>query len=150
MAKLTRLPMRHAKQPSVSIDDPLAWWNERAATLQHQDGFTQGRAELKAFCELGDLMRAQTVPIGRGPRHCAWCHTKCEAPIRVRPTIAGCVCCNAQCLSQFLIHRRTVIDATLVNLGCVPRTDQGDIEHIDAEIAALAAPKDALDELLDG
>jgi hypothetical protein len=136
MARLTRIAPHPAKQP-LAPADPLQWWNERSAELQHQAGLTQGRAELKAFCELGDIMRAATTPIGRGPRHCAWCHEKCEKPIQVRPGLAGCVCCNRDCWSKFLVARRSRIDAALVNLGCVPRTDQGDIEHIDAELAAL-------------
>lgn len=150
MVKLARLTPRPAKQ-SAAPDDPLQWWNERAAELQHQGGFTQGRAELKAFCELGDIYRAATIPIGRGPRHCAWCHAKCERPIRVRKDVAGCVCCDGWCMSRFLVERRAKIDATLVGFGCVPRVDQGDIGHIDAEINALCTPRqahDALEELL--
>lgn len=117
----------------------VAIWNERAAELQHGGGWSQGRAELKAFFELGDRLRAETMPNGLGARRCAWCGGKCERPMSVRRGLAGVVVCSAEHYSEFWIDRRTRLDARLYQIGCRPNPTAEDIAAIDAEINALKA-----------
>ncbi len=118
-------------------DAIVAKWNERAGELEHSGGLTKGRAELRAFYELGDTIRAMTMPRGLGARCCAWCGSKCERPMPVRKGIAGVVVCSAEHYSEFWINRRTRIDARLYEIGCRPDPTKDDIAAIDQAIAEL-------------
>lgn len=120
----------------------VLWWNERAAELEHAAGLTKGRAELKAFYELGDRLRAETMPRGAGARRCAWCGGKCERPMPVRRGVAGVVVCSAEHYSDFWIDRRTRLDARLYQIGCCPNPSKEDIAAVDQQIAELAPNPD--------
>jgi hypothetical protein len=116
----------------------LAMWHERAGELEHS-GWPKGRAELKAFYELGDQIRSQTTPRGLGARRCAWCGNRCDHPMPARRGLAGVVVCNGDCYSEFWIDRRTRIDARLYAIGCKPEPTKEDLAAIDQAIDELKA-----------
>lgn len=130
-----QLPL--GEQPSLNRDALVARWHERAGELEHLAGLSRGRAELRAFYELGDAVRAETQPRGLGARRCAWCGCKCSQPIPVRRGLAGVAVCSAEHYSEFWIDRRTRIDARLYQIGCRPNPSAEDIAAIDQEIEEL-------------
>ena len=132
-----QLPL--GEQVRFDPNELVAIWNERAAELQHQAGLSQGRAELKAFYELGDKLRAETMPRGFGARTCVVCGAKCERPMPVRRGVAGVVVCTAEHYSEFWIDRRTRLDARLYQIGCRPNPSKEDIAAIDQQISELSA-----------
>lgn len=131
-----------AEQIPLDRAELLAWWHERAGTLE-ASGWTKGRAELKAFFELGDRVRAQTLPRGFGARKCAWCGIRCDNPMPVRKGLAGVVVCSAKHYSEFLVDRRTRIDARLYAIGCQPEPTPDDFRLIDADLKKLETPTPA-------
>ena len=131
-----QLPL--GEQLPLNRDRIVEAWHERAASLQHEAGLSKGRAELKAFYELGDQVRAQTTPHGAGARHCAWCGLRCDSPIPVRRGLAGVVVCSAEHYSEFWIDRRTRIDARLYAIGCRPEPTKEDLAALDKEIDEIA------------
>ena len=140
-------------QPPLAEQIPLdrveivAAWHERAGALENS-GWTKGRAELKAFFEIGDRLREQTTPRGLGARRCVWCGNRCEHPMPARKGLAGVVVCNGACHSAFWTDRRMRIDARLYAIGCRPEPTPEDFKLIDDDLKKLE-PKDALQELLD-
>jgi len=111
-------PNHQPAEPSPSMpDDLLAWWQERSGQLQFDAGMTRGRAETVAFGELGNLIRAATMPKGRGPRRCAACGERCANPMPARAGIAGVVVCNGQCYSALWVRHRQRIDDRLREIG---------------------------------
>jgi hypothetical protein len=134
-----QLPL--GEQIPIDRDSLVQAWHERAAELQHQAGLSKGRAELRAFYELGDRVRAQTTPHGAGARRCAWCGERCLKPMAVRPGLAGVVVCSPAHYSEFWIDRRTRIDARLYQIGCRPEPTKEDIAAIDQAIEELEPPR---------
>ncbi len=126
-----------AEQIPLDRDAIVARWNERAGELEHSAGMSKGRAELRAFYELGDQIRSMTTPRGYGARRCAWCGGKCERPMAVRRGLAGVVVCSAEHYSEFWIDRRTRIDARLYEIGCRPNPTAEEIASIDHDIDEL-------------
>lgn len=129
-----------AEQIPLDREAIVARWHERAGELEHSAGLTKGRAELRAFYEIGDQIRSMTAPRGYGARRCVWCGCRCDNPMQVRRGLAGVVVCCAEHYSEFWINRRTQIDARLYLIGCKPEPTKDDIAAIDGEIDELRAP----------
>jgi hypothetical protein len=137
LAVTVQLPL--AEQLPLDRAEIVAAWHERAGELENS-GWPKGRAELKAFYELGDKIRSLTMPSGLGARKCAWCGNRCVSPMPARRGLAGVVVCNAACYSELWIDRRNRIDARLYAIGCTPDPTKEDMIALEQQIDELKAP----------